>query len=544
MNNPVIYWVIGGLLILFFFFLTYKFTKTWRIWHVLFAFLVFAAALALCVVAALSLRTHQMWRSQATQYSRQIIVEKATRDELLYGDPLEAVQSKPSIRSVTAQVQRALINRGRVWRGCTPAQAAADDTVVVNIPVTAAPPADAAAGPAAPVPAPAPAPAAPGAKPEPAPAKPAAPAAPAPLVETNTILHVFVEEELNPPEADLPAGTKIPRYFLGEFTATAATESSVTLRPTRPLNAAEKRAMRLPGRTWAIYETLPVDSHTAFAAHPYQTPDLNRNADEAPLFGVIEAARLDQLLQAPKREGLPSDEVFQQFQQRFQRMVQPYLRDGKRASQDDPPANVWLKVRFKKPHKEEVDTAGDPVGAVVSSQSFFDRGRAEIALLRRGGSVEFKVGDVGVFPQDDGNRLINQLQVCELIEPVYVRTLNDYDYGLRHLHELSVQLEETMFQTLRDKTEVERANALVLEQTKQSQADKVQLTEDLDKTRLEQERMTAYVTTLEGRYAKRREDLSLLYRANAELADELARIDQELTNRINRSSAAAVGNSE
>ena len=132
MSNPVIYWVIGGLLILFFFFLIWKFTQTWRVWHVLFAFFVFSAALAMCVFAALALRTHNTWRTQFTKLSDELAKEELARNELLHGALGEVVQSQASIRSATGDERRELIDRGRVWRGCVPVQAMPDDTVMVN----------------------------------------------------------------------------------------------------------------------------------------------------------------------------------------------------------------------------------------------------------------------------------------------------------------------------------------------------------------------------------------------------------------------------
>lgn len=532
MNNPIIYYVIGGLLFVFFCFLTYKFVATWRVWHILTMFFLFLAVVAMCVMVALSYRTHHTWRTQAFALGQQLVKEVSSNEEVRYGNPIELVQSNPSIRSVNADEQRALMNRGRVWRGCMPAQAADDDTVTVSTP---APPAAAAAASAA-APAPAAAPAAPGAA-APAPAAPAPKPAVAaePAIQQNMILQVFVEEDAAP-EDKLPPGSKLPKYYVGEFTVTAVTENSAALRPTRPLDAISKQTMRQPGKSWVLYETMPVDSHRAFAADQKKSPDLTRNADEEPVFGKMEAERMKLLLVEPKQ---PSPVTADQFK----KTVDSYLRDGKRATQDDPPQNTWLKVRFTQPYKEDVDTVGESVGAVTSSQTFYDRGRAEIALLRRGKPVEFNKGDVGVFPQEDGKRLIGQ-KVCELIEPVYVRELNDYEFGLRNLALLTAQLEKNQTQLLRDKAEVDRANQLALEEIKAREDERGKLNTDVEKTRLEQKRMTDYVATLEERSAKMREELSNLYRINSELVDQLATLDREMTERINRTTAAAVGVSE
>ncbi|MEX0820180.1 MAG: hypothetical protein WD070_11335, partial [Pirellulaceae bacterium] len=63
MDNPVIYQALGALLVLFFLFLTYMFTKTWRWFHVVCTFFVFGASIAFCCYAAMSYKTHAAWRT-------------------------------------------------------------------------------------------------------------------------------------------------------------------------------------------------------------------------------------------------------------------------------------------------------------------------------------------------------------------------------------------------------------------------------------------------------------------------------------------------
>ena len=93
------------------------------------------------------------------------------------------------------------------------------------------------------------------------------------------ILNVFVEGE-PPPEENLPAGSKVPGYFIGEFSATAVTDTSVTLKPTSRLDAIDKKVMRSGNATWALYETDPVDGHRFFTTDPSQEADLTREADK------------------------------------------------------------------------------------------------------------------------------------------------------------------------------------------------------------------------------------------------------------------------
>jgi len=123
MNNPVILWVIVGLLILFFFYLVYQGTRTWRVWHVIFVFLVFASAVALSFVVSGTLKVHNIWRTMVRDQTQQIETLTKDRDQLLHGDPALIIQKTPCIESLDGQLRRITVDRGRVWRECTPAQA-------------------------------------------------------------------------------------------------------------------------------------------------------------------------------------------------------------------------------------------------------------------------------------------------------------------------------------------------------------------------------------------------------------------------------------
>mgnify|MGYP005840377651 CR=1 FL=1 len=530
MNNPIIFMVIGALLILFFCYLTYRSTATWRVWHVLFAFLVFAASLALCVITSATLRTHNAWRMVAGDQADQIEKLQKENEQLVSGDPMQPVPTTPCLRNIHAQVRRMLIDRGRVWRGCTPSQVAPDGSVTVST-VAAVPPA------------PPPSPEA-GAAAPPAGGRPA----PAPNgIAQSTILHVFIERDPLPDQAEkaapaggskLPAGTKLPGFYLGEFTAAAVTDTSVTLQPTAPLGPAETQWMRQPGMTWCLYERIPADGHQFFAVDPNRQPAWNRNADEEPIFGTIDMQTLQRLIPPPQRQQFPSDEAFQRVQDVYTRLMDSYRRDGRRAGEGDPPGNVWLKVEFTQAHTEEVDMAGDPLQVLKVPQGFFDRGRAGIAVLRRGGKIELKKGDIAVLPAEEANRLINQVRVCKLIEPVYVRTLNDYQAGFQTLRQRLAQLQKSYRQTQRDSEEITRANDLVLEQVRSRDEEKTKLGQDLEKVQYERDQITQYAATMAKRFEALREELGRLYRTNAQLAVELARLDQEMTEAINRRAPA------
>jgi len=57
----IIFQVLAALVALFFIFLTYMNTKTWRWLHVTMTFFVFGAAVAFCFYAAMALKTRAAW---------------------------------------------------------------------------------------------------------------------------------------------------------------------------------------------------------------------------------------------------------------------------------------------------------------------------------------------------------------------------------------------------------------------------------------------------------------------------------------------------
>jgi hypothetical protein len=306
--------------------------------------------------------------------------------------------------------------------------------------------------------------------------------------------------------------------------------------------------VRFPNVTWSIYETMTVDGHRFFVQDPNEDPDLKHdNADEKPIFGQIDDDLLERTLSFLRMGQLNSDSGLQnmtqeqktELQARYAAMIEPYQRDGKRSNEDDPPDNVLLKVKFTKKYEvDDVNTAGDPLGAIQSSEDFFDRGRAEVALLRRGSfdadgnwvsePVTFKPDDVAVFNQEEANRLINE-GYAELVERVFVRSLNDYETAFRNISQLLVKIDEDTREVQRDTADVQKAIALIEAQMQYREDERTKLTEDLQKFVLERDRITEYAALLETQWADLRTEMSELYLMNRELAKELARLDGEIT---------------
>ena len=85
----------------------------------------------------------------------------------------------------------------------------------------------------------------------------------------------------------------LPNYYLGEFKVTTSQAGQVTLSPTLPLEPAQIEMIKSGGATtWALYELLPLDSHTAFAA-----PGSKPGTDEEAIYGRMDKEALSTLLQ-------------------------------------------------------------------------------------------------------------------------------------------------------------------------------------------------------------------------------------------------------
>ena len=214
------------------------------------------------------------------------------------------------------------------------------------------------------------------------------------------------------------------------------------------------------------------------------------------------------------------------------------MRDGKRAEATDPPEKTWVKVRFLADHTEIVDSDAK-LGGVEGSQDWFDRGRAEIPLLRRGGVAKFTKGAVGVFPQADAEDLISR-GVCERIEPIYARSLNDYEYQFRSTHLQMVQIRQDIERIQRNIDQQTVTNSRTQTLIAYRSEEKTKLQQDLAKFVYERDQIAAYLGKLQVVLSETKAKLSRLYRTNFQLNAELRAISEQLTREINRRTAEAI----
>src|SRR5947207_2310791 len=119
-DYAIIFQVLGAVVALFVIYLTYMNTKTWRWVHVTFTFLVFAASVAFCVYAAMTLKTRAAWIKLHDNLEKQVAKTQAEVEQVTRGDPKDVEGKTASLFSVREELGRTILDRGRVWRGCMP----------------------------------------------------------------------------------------------------------------------------------------------------------------------------------------------------------------------------------------------------------------------------------------------------------------------------------------------------------------------------------------------------------------------------------------
>jgi archaellum component FlaC len=478
-DYAIIFQVLGVIGLLFFFFLTYMNTKTWRWPHVTMMFFVLAAAITFMVFAAMELKTRTTWMEKVTKLEKDLDTRVSENRVLLRGPDNEVRPQTPSVISIREQLGRIIVDRGRVWRDCLPT-INQDRSITLSMAGAFADPAAVPADPAAPQ---------------------AAPVAAGPggpkkhNILPKTVLHAFKEYQ----NAE---GTKSPRFYLGQFAVTDATETAVTIAPTIPLSNDQMAEAVRGDATWVLYETAPVDNHAAFA-----------DLEEADLAALFPIAQL----------GLDAAN--------YKAFLEQYTRDGKAANANDPPDNVWLEVKFIQPHEVAVDSV-QPINT-VDTQPFDGEGQAQLSRLRRGESVKFKPGDIGIFDQATANQLVAD-GIAGEPKPIFRRRLNDYEFSFNAIHRRVLALDQQMKDLSRDIATVKEAEAKSQSQITAHTEAVEKLSSDITKVTYERDELTKYTSTLDARVNQVKAALSKLYAQNRALSRELSAITAKLTEEADR----------
>ncbi len=444
--------------------------------------------------AVQSTRVSEIKRFAQAQKQAESLVDSI--EAVKYGDLTAPTNELTNLIPLAAELGRISAERGRVWRNSRfNGFANGVATIAIGQPAPGAPQI-------------------PGVAPEPA-------AAPAPAA-TNTdmtpemVVYVFGESTVN----NMP----VPVFYMGEFFVTEVQAGTAKLRPTINLNAAQQAALN-NGQfaSWSVYELMPLDSHTPFAS--------SSKPIEGAIFGDMVADDIAKLLGIPKEilEKPLSELTLQESV--LANTLRSYVNDGKRPPEGTPPEQTWFRIRFLQEHKVEVDSAETRIA--TEGGYFDDSGRTVDSRLKRAAdqaTVTFKAGDVAVFQRDEADQLIKN-KIAELVEPVFIRTLNDYAFAFKDL-QLRINKAEQDIETV--KREIERTQqteALGQQQIVAKQAERKLLSDDLTLVQKEAEVARAEVATLEQQLTDLKKELSGMYAASQLLYKRLVETQQ----------AAAVG---
>jgi hypothetical protein len=496
MDNPIIFQVLAALVVLFFIYLTYMNTKTWRWLHVTMLFLVFVASFAFCVYAAMTLKTRAKWIKDHDTLEKQLADTERQLELTTRGDPNDVEGKTDSLFSLREQLARVVLDRGRVWSGCVPNINRQTGAVAVQT----SPPADPN-------------------NPTPTPPKKH-------NIQAKTIVHAFREAEFRDPQNPEKV-TIVPASYIGEFRATPINDQAVGLEPTMPPLAPEQLNAGLAPGTWALYETMPVDGHQWFVG---EKPEQRAAA-------ILGAAQVSgQFDRAPLPQPL------------LDQLIAPYVKDGQPATDTDPPENIWYEVKFDQEFELVVDA---PVVNSVDAEPFNTEGQAVQPRLRRQDETPEDAGKV-VFGPKEGQiqtAILDQQTVESLFErgickreeakKIYRRKLTDYERKFRSIKERTVEIDARKTQLDLDNKAMLAATAKAQEQQKLVEELKGKVNEDLGKVRYESTELEKYLTALGSRLTAVQTELSQLYRSNKAISRELAELTTRLTDEIDRRSGSA-----
>ena len=375
--------------------------KGWGVWMtigfvVLFlecwAFIIFSAGVNAKRIAAV--KTHDTLYNELKKLTVQ-------RDEELFGKAFDPAPDMQRFVPLSNELHRLILERGRAWRGArvtaaTPASA----TVIFPTELANNPPDAPAPEAAAAVPAPA---AAPGQE----------------LIAPNSVVYVFGEDQ-----------QMVPRVYLGEYKVTTVANALVTIVPTSPLSQAQLGALN-QSPTWAIYEMMPLDSHTAFAKAGVQ-------ATKEEIFGNMNPEELSNLLRIPLELAKQEPNTLDINRGIKARVLQSYLRDGIQAPEGTALESSVYEVTFLKDYTEVVDSTDK---RKATEGGYFDMsGRSVDARLMREEGVEaftFKEGDEYRLDGLKAKELEKE-GIVKLGAQIFVRPLNDYEFSFRDLRRLTL----------------------------------------------------------------------------------------------------------
>ncbi len=419
------------------------------------------------------------------------------------GDRLDPKLNLEKFSPLSNELNRITLERGRAWRGAelqkmTPATAKTPATAVFQLPaiVSNLPIAAPAAGAAA------------------------ATATVDPGLEVDSVVYLFGEEL--EPNIGL-----VPKNYLGEFVVTEVKELVLTMRPTTPLTKAQETTVT-GSPSWTIFEIMPLDSHTAFAA-------AGSSSEEEAEYG-----RMDKELIAKDFESAFNNIPEEMKTKITEGILEAYVNDGAPAPDQTPPEALGRRVKFLKDYSEGVDAKGD---LLPLKGGYHDtQGNMTDARLKRDpdsdAGVVFKIGTSHVFDKQTAERLEAQ-GVVELGASVFVRPQNDYAFAFHETRRMEIKAKQDTMLITREFREAERSTKVALEQEQNGEETGTKLR--LDKAQYEKEvEVIADVSNeLETLINAKKAELSQLYGSIHALHDKLVKHQRVMASIVNAAASTS-----
>lgn len=447
----------------------YLVVKTARGWGVLHTLLICTLFIECWVFLFMSAGVHYE-RVRATEAAA-----KATKDakqalarteQLLWSNEFDVPPAEQTaLLPVKGHLRRLTADRGRVWRQVLLVQATGTD-YQLEVPSVAAP------------------------DPNAIDAQPVAGTPNSESLPAGIVLYAFSETltEKNQP---------IPDAYLGEFSVQSSQAGQITLSPTRALNDVQI-AQIANSDSWTLYELLPLDSHTAFAA------DGSRPSDDA-ISGRMDEELLNALfVNIPEEDG------------RRESMVRRYLADGSEATDETPQSDIWIQVQLEKELTDEVDSEDS---ANATERGYFDPSGYSIdSRLKRGSEA----GPVTITPvQSRTNRLVLMEEEARAllssgdaqeVRRISVRPLNDYEQSFNNLFIRDGVVTKRITTIQRETVEIQKADQLQQEGIIAKQAENQLLASDLENFEKEEALIVKLAADAEEELGQMKQKLSNLYR--------------------------------
>ena len=523
-------WAFFGVVALIAGVLCYLGARSWPAWHVVVLFFLLVSMAGLLVLASMALKTHKEWRMEHAQLEQQVLAAERSISELRDSNSLLSDEAAlNSLPGVTEALSETVIDRGRVWRNVSPTEIQAaqvsldmsnwgdrrcarvglgdDEELEPEPDPTVEGEGEAEAAPAV--------------------------AAATHQLSVSMIVYAFVEkpiteldetrrsalfgEQSSLVENDTAGVCKLPSTYVGDYRVTAVDNNQVVIVPLSPPDEFHQQALSdSQGKTWTLYELMPLDSHQVFPVAGSSVVDDEDEDDDEADGGASDPlqARRELLMALMPQASMPG-----LAQEDYERLIDRYVRDRTRAAAGDPPTETLTHVRFLQEHSIDVDLEAADPGA---ESSYDPSGRAQLPHLRHGTAVTYQQGDEQYFDTETAERLVREGHAEVTDEPpLYSRPLVDYvlffQQNQMQLDRLAIQI-ATLTADSRDvMLAAEKADAQIAYRT----AEKTKLESDRENLQREMSSLNTLLAELREERSVQKTEIANLFRMNRQLENQL-----------------------